>query len=70
MKEFVKKVWEFEGSDIEEAVEKALDFLKVSRDEIIVKIVCEEKKGLFGMVGGKLAKIKVSLKPQKNNNIS
>ena len=65
MKENSGKYWEFEGADVEEAINKALISLKVSREDIVMKIVCEEKKGLFGMVGGKLAKIKVSLKPQK-----
>ena len=45
-----------------EAIKKALDFFGVSRDEIVVKIVCEEKKGLFGMEGAKPAKIKATLK--------
>ena len=45
-----------------EAIKKALDLLQVSRNEINVKVVCEEKKGLFGMEGAKTAKIKVSLK--------
>lgn len=56
----------FEGSSVEEAIKKAMDELRVSRDEINVKVVCEEKKGLFGMEGAKPAKIKVTLK-EKNN---
>lgn len=55
-------VVEFEGATVEEAIKKALDKLGVSREEINVKIVCEEQKGLFGMEGMKLAKIKVNLK--------
>lgn len=53
---------DFEGASVEEAIKKAMETLKVSRDEINVKVVCEEKKGLFGMEGSKLAKIIVSLK--------
>ena len=53
---------EMEGSSVEEAIKKALYVLKVSRADINVKIVCEEKKGLFGMEGAKPAKIKVSFK--------
>lgn len=56
---------EVEGSTVEDAIEKALNLLVVSRDDIIVKVVCEEKKGLFGMEGEKPAKIKVTLKEQK-----
>lgn len=53
---------EFEGVDVEEAIKKALEYFSVSREDLNIKIVCEEKKGLFGMKGAKLAKIKVSLK--------
>ena len=58
---------EVEGSTVEEAIKKALEFLKVSREDVIIKVVCEEKKGLFGMEGAKPAKIKVSLKENENN---
>ena len=61
----LKKGIEVEGSNVEEAIKKAVDLLKVSRDEIEVKVVCEEKKGLFGMEGAKPAKIKVFLKKNK-----
>ncbi|MDD3374180.1 MAG: Jag N-terminal domain-containing protein [Candidatus Omnitrophica bacterium] len=50
------------GTTVEEAIQKALKELKVERDRIIVKVVSEEKKGLFGMEGEKPAKIIVSLK--------
>lgn len=53
---------EVEGASVEEAIKRALEILKVSRDEINVKVVCEEKRGLFGMEGAKPAKIKVTLK--------
>ena len=58
---------EVEGSTVEEAIKKALEILNVSRDDVVVKIVCEEKKGLFGMEGAKPAKIKVFLKENENN---
>lgn len=53
---------EVEGSTVEDAIKKALSILNVSRDEINVKVVCEEQKGLFGMEGAKPAKIKVRIK--------
>ncbi len=56
------KGFEFEGCTVEDAIKKAVDQMGVSRDEITVKIVCEEKKGLFGMEGAKPAKIKVTNK--------
>ncbi|VAW12767.1 hypothetical protein MNBD_BACTEROID05-367 [hydrothermal vent metagenome] len=57
-----KKTMEVEGVTVEDAIKKASEVLGVSRDCFIVKVVCEEKKGLFGMEGAKLAKIKVVLK--------
>ena len=56
---------EFDGCTVEDAIKKAVDQMGVSREEIMVKIVCEEKKGLFGMEGAKLAKIKVIKKVEK-----
>lgn len=60
-KEKVKSV-EVEGATVEVAIEKALKLLGVPRNKISVKVVAEEKKGLFGMEGEKPAKIKVSVK--------
>ena len=59
--EKIKQSIEVEGSTVEDAIQKALNILNVPRDAISVKIVCEEKRGLFGMEGAKLAKIKVDL---------
>ena len=56
------KAKEFEGKTIEEAIKKAAAELRVPRDQMDVRVVCEEKRGLFGMRGAKLAKIKVILK--------
>lgn len=65
MEKKLKSGIEVEGIDVEDAIKKALKSLKVSRDDVDVKVVCEEKKGLFGMGGEKPAKIKVSLKGRK-----
>ncbi|VAX37479.1 hypothetical protein MNBD_UNCLBAC01-538 [hydrothermal vent metagenome] len=62
MNKNLSKGFEFEGCTVEEAIKKAVEELDVSRDSIMVKVVCEEKKGLFGMEGAKLAKIKVVMK--------
>ena len=53
---------EFEGATVEEAINKAVVSLGVSKDRMEIKIVCEEKRGLFGMRGAALAKIKVAVK--------
>lgn len=60
-----KKSIEIEGNTVEDAIKKALKFFNVSREALMVKVVCEEKRGLFGMAGSKPAKIKVTLKEKK-----
>jgi predicted RNA-binding protein Jag len=59
---FTEDAHEFEGATTEEAIIKAEQTLKVGREALDIKIVCEEKRGLFGMRGAKLAKIKVAKK--------
>jgi len=53
---------EFEGNNIDEAINKAVLELGVPKARLDIKIVCEEKRGLFGMQGAKTAKIKVTIK--------
>ena len=57
-----KKSIEVEGKTTMEAIKKALGILNVTKDKVEIKILCEESKGLFGMEGEKLAKVKVTLK--------
>jgi spoIIIJ-associated protein len=57
---------EIEGATVEDAIKKALEVLGVSREDIDVKVVSEEKRGLFGMEGAKPAKIIVNIKKAKN----
>ena len=56
---------EVEAKTLSEAIEKALGILKVSRQEVDIQVLSEEKMGLFGMSGGKYAKIRVILKKKK-----
>ena len=53
---------EFEGNTLDEAINKAVLKLGVPKNKLDIKIVCEEKLGLFGMQGEKSAKIKVTIK--------
>jgi len=53
---------EFEGNTVDEAINKAVVALGVPKSKLKIKIVCEEKRGLFGMKGAKTAKIKVTVK--------
>lgn len=56
------KNFEFEGSTVEDAIKKAVENLRISRENFDVKVVCEEKRGLFGMGGAKPAKILITIK--------
>jgi spoIIIJ-associated protein len=53
---------EIEGKTVAEAIKKAMAALKLPRDKIKIEVVSEEVKGLFGMPGAKLAKIRASIK--------
>ena len=56
---------EAEGKTIDEAIEKALQELKLPRNRVKIESLSEEKKGLFGMPGAKPAKVRVSVVPSK-----
>ncbi|MCK4816572.1 Jag N-terminal domain-containing protein [bacterium] len=52
---------EVTGKTLEEAIQKALTQLGVQRDDVKVEVLSEEKKGLFGLMGAKPAKIRVTV---------
>jgi spoIIIJ-associated protein len=52
---------EITGKTVEEAVQKALKALKVSRESVKIEVLSEEEKGLFGMPGARPAKVRVSI---------
>jgi spoIIIJ-associated protein len=56
--EAVEKV----GRTVEEAVEQALVELGVDRDGAVVEILEEPSRGIFGILGGRPAKVRVSVK--------
>jgi len=58
---------EVEASTVENAIRKAVKALHVNRDDIDVKVLKEEKKGLFGMEGATRAKIRVTVKSSKSS---
>lgn len=54
--------FEFEGKTVKDAIAGALKELAVSKEDVTIKILCEEKKGLFGMQGEKPAKVQIQFK--------
>lgn len=54
------KSLEIEGKTIDEAIEKACDVLRVSREKLGIEIITEGSSGFFG-IGNKKAKIKATM---------
>jgi spoIIIJ-associated protein len=52
---------EVEERTVDEAINKALEQLQVSRDQVSVEILEEGSRGLFGFMGAKPAKVRVSV---------
>ena len=50
---------------VEEAVKTALEELKADRDNVNIEVLEQPTKGIFGIIGNKHAKVRVSLKEEK-----
>jgi spoIIIJ-associated protein len=61
MEGYMTSAYEFEGKTKEEAITKASDTLGVSEDQLEVEVLSYGSTGIFGLVGAKKAKIKVTL---------
>lgn len=59
------QVIEKSAKTIEEAVEAALEELKVDRERVDIEVLEQPSKGIFGLIGSKLAKVKVSVREDK-----
>ncbi|MCM3055170.1 RNA-binding cell elongation regulator Jag/EloR [Caldibacillus thermoamylovorans] len=49
------------GQTVEEAIEKGISQLKVSREKVDIKVINEGKKGIFGIFGSRLAIVKLTV---------
>ncbi|WP_288480729.1 RNA-binding cell elongation regulator Jag/EloR [uncultured Clostridium sp.] len=56
------KFIETTGKTVDEALEKALNELNVSKERVIIDVIDEGSKGFLNIIGSKPAKIKVTLK--------
>ena len=61
----MKQTQEFDGKNIDHAVEKACSTLNVSKKKLVYDVISSGSTGIFGIVGVKKAKIRVTL-PKKN----
>ncbi|CCO08320.1 RNA-binding cell elongation regulator Jag/EloR [Desulforamulus hydrothermalis] len=56
------KVVEKVGKTIDEAIEHGLQEFGVLRDEVIIEVLEEPSKGLFGIIGSRPARVRLTLK--------
>ncbi|MFD3155354.1 RNA-binding cell elongation regulator Jag/EloR [Haloimpatiens sp. FM7330] len=56
------KIIEVVGRNVEEAVKKGLDELKVTRDKVDIEVIEQGSKGFLGLIGVKEAKVKITVK--------
>lgn len=57
------RVVEAAGRTVDEAVRDALKQLGVGRSDVDIEVVEEGSRGLFGLLGGRRARVRVELKP-------
>lgn len=68
--------FEFQGKTTEEAIENACRELNLTKDEMDIEIIEPGSAGIFGLVGGRKAKIKVMIMteepdvPEQKNGLS
>jgi len=62
----MKQTQEFDGKDIDAAIAKACSELNVAKKQLVYDIISSGSSGIFGIVGVKKARIRVTL-PEKNN---
>ncbi len=64
-----RKSVEAEGKTVSAAIQSALRQLGITPDQAEIKILTEGRRGLFGMKGAKLAKVKVTVRdvPEKSS---
>ncbi|MDP3051378.1 MAG: Jag N-terminal domain-containing protein, partial [Eubacteriales bacterium] len=61
------KVVEKNGKTVEAAVDAALQELQVGADRVTIEVLDEPSKGLFGILGGKPALVRVTVKESKSD---
>lgn len=63
------KTYESSAKTIEEAISAGLEHLGVSIGEVTIDILEEGSKGLFGLFGSRMAKVRLTLKEQEEESI-
>ncbi len=65
----MKPFSEFEGKNVEAAIEKACEELEIDTDNLKYDVISNGSSGIFGLVGVRKAKIRVETKEDSLNNI-
>ncbi len=55
------------GKTVQEAILAALSELNLSEEDVDIEIIDEGTKGIFGLIGTKVARIRASVKEEENN---
>lgn len=63
MVNFVEKT----GKTVQEAIDLALEDLQCGRDSVDIEVIEEGTKGIFGLIGNKVARVKVILKESNSD---
>lgn len=64
------KVVEKVGKTIDEAIELGLQEFGVLRDEVTIEVLEEPSKGLFGLIGSRPAKVRLTLKDNPSRRVN
>ena len=64
----MQKELEISGKNIDDAIEKGLQELNCSKEDVEIKVLDEGTKGLFGLMGAKPAKVLLTIK-DKNRKV-
>jgi spoIIIJ-associated protein len=55
------------GKTVQEAITAALSELNLSEEDVDIEIIEEGTKGIFGIIGSKVARVKVTVREEDNN---
>ena len=58
-----------EGNTVDEAIQIALEKLKVSRDQVEIDVLDSGSRGFLGLIGGKQARVRVTVKESPKERI-
>lgn len=64
------KFLEKSAKTIDEAIEHALKELNATRDQVEIEVLEQPSKGIFGLIGTRMAKVKLTMKEQPKEKVA